>query len=133
MDLLHRHLARPGPGHAVALIICRWQLCRGNVKVLLEDKDQRGQVPQLQRDLDLEQVLDRDVENLSGEILPTSVTSQSLACISASWVTGKWRGSCSGNCYRSRCMTAMWRTCRVSFLNSKRAISYLATSRFVVR
>ncbi|KAL6774006.1 RLI1 [Auxenochlorella protothecoides x Auxenochlorella symbiontica] len=39
---------------------------RGNVGVVLEEKDQRGQKEALLRDLDLEQVTDRNVENLSG-------------------------------------------------------------------
>jgi ATP-binding cassette subfamily E protein 1 len=39
---------------------------RGNVAEVLAEKDQRGQRAALQRDLDLEQVLDRNVENLSG-------------------------------------------------------------------
>ena len=40
--------------------------CRGNVGEILDQKDQRGVKAALLRDLDLEQVLDRDVEHLSG-------------------------------------------------------------------
>lgn len=40
--------------------------CRGNVGDILDQKDQRGVKAALLRDLDLEQVLDRDVEHLSG-------------------------------------------------------------------
>ena len=36
---------------------------------VLEAKDERGQIAQLLKDLDLEQVLDRNVENLSGGFL----------------------------------------------------------------
>ncbi|KAL4429831.1 hypothetical protein ABPG77_010948 [Micractinium sp. CCAP 211/92] len=39
---------------------------RGNVGEVINEKDQRGQRAQLLKDLDLEQVLDRNVENLSG-------------------------------------------------------------------
>ncbi|KAL4855086.1 ABC transporter E family member 2 [Chlorella vulgaris] len=39
---------------------------RGNVEEVLIEKDQRGQRQQLMKDLDLEQVLDRNVEHLSG-------------------------------------------------------------------
>jgi ATP-binding cassette subfamily E protein 1 len=39
---------------------------RGNVGEVLDSKDERGQNAQLLKDLDLEQVLDRNVENLSG-------------------------------------------------------------------
>ncbi|CAK0771777.1 ABC transporter E member 2 [Coccomyxa viridis] len=39
---------------------------RGNVGEILDQKDQRGVKAALLRDLDLEQVLDRDVEHLSG-------------------------------------------------------------------
>ncbi|KAK9803775.1 hypothetical protein WJX73_005479 [Symbiochloris irregularis] len=39
---------------------------RGNVEVVLGQKDQRGVLPRLLKDLDLEQVLNRDVEHLSG-------------------------------------------------------------------
>lgn len=39
---------------------------RGNVEVVLGQKDQRGVLPNLLKDLDLEQVLNRDVEHLSG-------------------------------------------------------------------
>ena len=38
----------------------------GNVGEVLDSKDERGQNAQLLKDLDLEQVLDRNVENLSG-------------------------------------------------------------------
>ena len=40
--------------------------CRGNVGEIMDQKDQRGVKAALLRDLDLEQVLDRDVEHLSG-------------------------------------------------------------------
>ena len=40
--------------------------CRGNVGDILDQKDQRGVKASLLKDLDLEQVLDRDVEHLSG-------------------------------------------------------------------
>lgn len=39
---------------------------RGNVEDVLKQKDGRGQREHLQRVLELEQVLDRDVEHLSG-------------------------------------------------------------------
>lgn len=39
---------------------------RGNVEVVLGQKDQRGALATLLKDLDLEQVLNRDVEHLSG-------------------------------------------------------------------
>ena len=41
----------------------------GNVGEVLDSKDERGQNAQLLKDLDLEQVLDRNVENLSGGVL----------------------------------------------------------------
>lgn len=41
--------------------------CRGNVEKVIDGKDQRGAKDQLLKDLDLIQVLDRDVENLSGK------------------------------------------------------------------
>ena len=44
--------------------------CRGNVEKVIDDKDQRGAKDQLLQDLDLVQVLDRDVENLSGNAPP---------------------------------------------------------------
>ena len=37
---------------------------------MIDDKDQRGAKDQLLQDLDLVQVLDRDVENLSGNVSP---------------------------------------------------------------
>ena len=40
--------------------------CRGNVEVVLDQKDERGAKQQLLEDLELIQVLDRDVEHLSG-------------------------------------------------------------------
>jgi translation initiation factor RLI1 len=40
--------------------------CRGNVGLVINQKDQRGVKEELLRDLDLNQVLDRDVEHLSG-------------------------------------------------------------------
>ena len=42
------------------------QAVRGNVGEVISEKDQRGQKESLLKDLDLEQVLDRNVENLSG-------------------------------------------------------------------
>lgn len=39
---------------------------RGNVGEVLESKDDRGAITQLAADLELVQVMDRDVENLSG-------------------------------------------------------------------
>lgn len=39
---------------------------RGNVEKVIDGKDQRGAKAELLEDLDLVQVLDRDVENLSG-------------------------------------------------------------------
>lgn len=45
----------------------RHHTCRGNVEVVLDQKDERGAKAQLLKDLELEQVLDRDVEHLSGE------------------------------------------------------------------
>ena len=41
---------------------------RGNVEKVIDGKDQRGAKQQLLEDLDLVQVLDRDVENLSGAV-----------------------------------------------------------------
>lgn len=40
--------------------------CRGNVGEVLDSKDQRGEKATLMKELDLEQVVDRDVEQLSG-------------------------------------------------------------------
>ena len=39
---------------------------RGNVEVVIDQKDQRNVKATLLKQLDLEQVLDRDVEHLSG-------------------------------------------------------------------
>lgn len=39
---------------------------RGNVEKVIDGKDQRGAKQELLENLDLVQVLDRDVENLSG-------------------------------------------------------------------
>ena len=44
----------------------KWLCCRGNVGLVIEGKDQRGVKEALLEDLDLNQVLDRDVEHLSG-------------------------------------------------------------------
>ena len=38
------------------------------METVIDGKDQRGAKSQLLQDLDLAQVLDRDVENLSGEL-----------------------------------------------------------------
>jgi hypothetical protein len=51
------------------ILAVSWTFCAshsGNVGEVLETKDERGQNAQLLKDLDLEQVLDRNVENLSG-------------------------------------------------------------------
>ena len=56
--------------------------CRGNVEVVIDGKDGRGAKKQLLKDLDLEQVLDRDVENLSGGRQSTPVLSSLSKCIS---------------------------------------------------
>ena len=42
------------------------QAVRGNVGEVLAEKDGRGAVKHLQQVLELEQVMDRDVEHLSG-------------------------------------------------------------------
>ena len=47
----------------------RWLVCRGNVEVVLDQKDERGAKAQLLEDLELNAVLDRDVEHLSGPAL----------------------------------------------------------------
>ena len=41
-------------------------MCRGNVETVLDQKDERGVKEMLLQELDLRQVLDRDVEHLSG-------------------------------------------------------------------
>ena len=43
-----------------------WLAGRGNVEVVLDQKDERGAKAQLLEDLELTAVLDRDVEHLSG-------------------------------------------------------------------
>ena len=64
---------------------------KGNVEDVLTQKDGRGQREHLQKVLELEQVLDRDVEHLSG-VLPVSclasskTSNSSLACTSQSTV-----------------------------------------------
>lgn len=52
----------------------------GNVGEVLDSKDERGQNAQLLKDLDLEQVLDRNVENLSGGLAARSADGESLLC-----------------------------------------------------
>lgn len=58
---------------------------RGNVGEVITEKDQRGQKESLLRDLDLEQVLDRNVENLSGGEL------QRFAIAVVAAQEGEWR------------------------------------------
>ena len=54
--------------------------CRGNVEVVLDQKDERGAKAQLLEDLELNAVLDRDVEHLSGQHLKCSGKTMSLQC-----------------------------------------------------
>jgi hypothetical protein len=58
---------------------------RGNVGEVITEKDQRGQKEALLKDLDLEQVLDRNVENLSGGEL------QRFAIAVVAAQEGEWR------------------------------------------
>lgn len=54
--------------------------CRGNVEVVLGQKDQRGALATLLKDLDLEQVLNRDVEHLSGEHISRAYVCEKRIC-----------------------------------------------------
>ena len=58
-------LAWASVGEAKALRYRGWSF-RGNVEKVIDGKDQRGAKQELLENLDLVQVLDRDVENLSG-------------------------------------------------------------------
>ena len=61
--------------------------CRGNVGDVLQSKDERGVLEDLQDQLDLTQVMDRNVENLSGP--PLACTPLRLPLVpSTAWLPG---------------------------------------------
>lgn len=111
LSLPYCHISTPNPEGMKRMLHTAWgwqgwRFCRGNVEKVIDGKDQRGAKDMLLRDLDLVQVLDRDVENLSGG----DVCQESVHCLS-------WRHLALR---QAQCGIRFWSCCaRVTVVRSR--------------